>query len=53
MYGYRKLAVTFAVMAIATVLIYSGTIDQDTFKWLMASSGVAYLAANSVAKFVD
>lgn len=51
MLGYRKLAVTFAVMGIATALIILGVVDQDTFKWLMSSSGVGYLAANSLAKF--
>ena len=53
MLGYRKLSVTFAVMIIASTLVFAGTIDQETFKWLMGASGVGYLAANSLAKFSE
>lgn len=51
MKGYRKLIVTLVMMLVATLLIAQGVIDQETFKWLMTSSGVAYLASNAIAKF--
>ena len=49
--GYRKLLVTLVMMLVATLLIVQGVIDQETFKWLMTSSGVGYLGFNALSKF--
>lgn len=51
--GYRKLIVTILVMGIATATLLMGSIDQDTFKWLIGASGLGYLAANTTGKFTD
>jgi hypothetical protein len=40
-------------MLLATITLSINVIDQDTFKWLIASSGVAYLAANAAKGFAD
>jgi len=49
--GYRKFIITILVMLVATILLQAGTLDQETFKWLMMSSGVGYLGFNSLSKF--
>lgn len=51
--GYRKLAVTVLMMVIGTVTLLTGAIDQETFKWILTSSGVAYLISNSISKFAS
>jgi hypothetical protein len=49
--GFRKLAVTVLMMVIGTITLLMGAIDQETFKWILTSSGVSYLLANSISKF--
>jgi hypothetical protein len=51
MIGYRKLIVAILMMLLGTITLVVGAIDQETFKWIIASSGVAYLAANSISAF--
>jgi hypothetical protein len=51
--GYRKLAVAILMMLVGTITLLTGSIDQETFKWILTSSGVAYLAANTVSKFTS
>jgi hypothetical protein len=49
--GFRKLAVTVLMMVIGTITLLMGAIDQETFKWILTSSGISYLTMNAVSKF--